>query len=338
MRFAVVGAGAIGAFAGAMLSRSGEDVTLIARGAHLQAMRERGLRVRGAIGEFTVAPAVTDNPGAIGEVDVVLLTLKAHSLTEMAPRLKPLIGPDTSVVSAQNGIPWWYFYRHGGRWEGTQLESVDPGGVIAGSIDPARVIGCIVYPSTLVAEPGVVEHIEGTRFTLGEPDGSRSDRSRRIAEAFIKAGLRCPVRSDIRHEMWVKLMGSVAFNPISALTRATLVEIVQHPEARALASEIMREAEIVAKELGIDLAVTIEQRLAGAEKVGRHKTSMLQDIEAGRPMELEAIVGAVVELGKKMEMVMPYTRATYACAKLLDETNRATRAEQIKSPTEGIQR
>jgi 2-dehydropantoate 2-reductase len=316
MRFAVVGAGAIGAFAGAMLARSGEDVTLIARGAHLRAMQERGVRVRGSLGEFEARPAATDDPASVGPVDVVLLTLKAHSLTEMAPRLAPLMGPETCVLSGQNGIPWWYFYRHGGEWEGTHLETVDPGGVINRSIDSARVIGSVIYPSTIIAEPGVIEHIEGTRFAIGEPDGSKSERCRRIADAFIKAGLRCPIRTDIRHDMWVKLMGNVAFNPISALTRATLVEIVQCPETRALAAEIMTEVEAVARKSGIEIGISIEQRIEGAEKVGHHKTSMLQDLEAGRPLELDAIVGAVVELGSKLGLSLPCTRAVYACVKL----------------------
>jgi 2-dehydropantoate 2-reductase len=316
MRFAVVGAGAIGAFAGAMLARSGEDVTLIARGAHLRAMQERGVRVRGSLGEFEAWPAATDDPASVGAVDVVLLTLKAHSLTEMAPRLAPLLGPETCVVSAQNGIPWWYFYRHGGEWEGTYLEKVDPGGIISRSIDSARVIGSVVYPSTIIAEPGVIEHIEGTRFAIGEPDGSKSERCRRIADALIKAGLRCPIRTDIRHDMWVKLMGNVAFNPISALTRATLIEIVQFPETRALAAEIMTETEAVARKLGIDIGISVEQRLEGAEKVGHHKTSMLQDLEAGRPLELDAIVGAVIELGSKLGLSLPCTQAVYACVKL----------------------
>jgi 2-dehydropantoate 2-reductase len=317
MKFAIVGAGAIGAFVGAVLSRAGEDVTLIARGNHLRAMQENGVRVRGEIGDFVAHPAAVEDPAAVGVVDVVLLTLKAHSLTSMAPRLAPLIGPDTTVVTAQNGIPWWYFYRHGDPWEGTQLESVDPGGVIGRSIDPARVVGCIVYPSAIIAEPGVIDHIEGTRLALGEPDGSKSERCHKIADVFIKAGLRCPIRTDIRHDMWVKLMGNVAYNPISALTRATLVEIVQHRETRALAAAIMQEVESVASRLGIELGVSIEQRLAGAEKVGHHKTSMLQDIESGRPIEIEAIAGAVVELGDKLGLSLPSTKAVYACAKLL---------------------
>src|SRR4029434_9243168 len=247
MKFAVVGAGAIGTFVGAMLAKSGEDVTLIARGAHLRAMQERGVRVRGSLGEFEARPAVTDDPASIGAVDVALLALKAHRLIEMAPRLSPRLGPDTCLVSAQNGIPWWYFYRHGGPWEGTRLETVDPGGVISQYLDPARAIGCVVYPSTIIAEPGVVEHIEGTRFAIGELDGSKSERCRQIADAFIKAGLRCPIRSDIRHASWVKLMGNVAHNPISALTRATLIEMVQCPETRELAAAIMSEVDSVAQ-------------------------------------------------------------------------------------------
>jgi 2-dehydropantoate 2-reductase len=320
MKFAVVGAGAIGAFVGAMLSRAGEDVALVARGAHLRAMQEHGVRVRGEIGEFTAHPKATDDPAAIGPVDVVLLTLKAHSLTGMAPRLAPLIGNDTCVVSAQNGIPWWYFYRHGGEWEGTRLETVDPGGVIGQHVDAARIIGCVVYPSTNIVEPGIVWHIEGTRFAIGEPDGTKTERCRKIADAFIKAGLRCPIRTNIRNDLWVKLMGNVAYNPISSLTRATLVEIVQCPETRELAAAIMTETETVARRLGIEMGVTIEQRLEGAEKVGRHKTSMLQDIESGRPTELEAIVGAVVELGDKMGMPLLNTKAVYANVKLLTQT------------------
>ena len=328
MKFAVVGAGAIGAFVGALLARSEQDVTLVARGAHLRAMKDRGVRVSGEAGEFTAFPKATDDPAEVGPVDVVLLCLKAHSLTEMAPRLAPLVGEETIIVSAQNGIPWWYFYRHSGELDGTHLETVDPGGVIDRHIDSSRVVGCIIYCSTIIAEPGVIKHIEGTRFTLGEPSGERTERCQRISESLIRAGLRCPIRSDIRREIWVKLMGSVAFNPISALTRSTLAEIVQSPETRALAMKIMAEAEEVARRLGVNIGVTIEQRLAGAEKVGHHKTSMLQDIESGRPPELEAILGAVIELGTRLGVEMPHTSTVYSCTKLLSESGRGVSGEK----------
>ncbi|MGH9900925.1 MAG: 2-dehydropantoate 2-reductase, partial [Pyrinomonadaceae bacterium] len=294
--------------------------------AHLRAMRERGVRVRGATGEFEARPAVTDDPGSVGAVDVVLLTLKAHSLTGVAPQLAPLLGPDTSVICAQNGIPWWYFFRHGGEWEGTRLETVDPGGMIAGHLDPRRAVGCVIYCSTVIPEPGVVEHLDGTRFAIGEPDGAKSERCQRIAGTLIGAGLRSPIRGDIRHDIWVKLMGSVAFNPISALTRATLVDIVRCPETRAVAAGVMDEAGEVARRLGIDVGISVEQRLAGAEKVGHHRTSMLQDVEAGRPLELEPIVGAVVELGQRLGLPMPHTAAVYACAKLLAQNLERARA------------
>ena len=323
MRFAIVGAGAIGAFVGAMLARAGEDVTLIARGAHLRAMQEHGVRVRGAIGDFQVNARATDDPQTVGEVDVVILTLKTHSVPAMVTSLRPMLGPNTSVLTAQNGFPWWYFYRQGSEWEGTHLESVDPGGVISEHIDPSRVIGCVVYPSTEIVEPGVVWHMEGTRFAIGEHDGSKSERCRRLADSFINAGLRCPIRTNIRHDIWVKLMGNVAYNPVSALTRATLIEIVQCPETRALAAAIMTEVDAVARKLGIDMGISVEQRLEGAEKVGPHKTSMLQDIEAGKPTELEAIVGAMIELGAKLGLELPNTKSVYACVKLLEGARKA---------------
>ena len=317
MRIAIYGAGAIGAFLGAKLALAGEQVTLIARGPHLRAMQANGVRVLSPQGDFQAHPAATDDPGAVGEVDFVFLTAKAYSLTEIAPTLAPLLGQETSVVSAQNGIPWWYFQRHGGPWEGSHLESLDPGGVITGAIEPHRIIGCVVYPSAVIAEPGVVQHIEGDRFSIGELDGSPSERCKRLSSALIKAGLKCPIRPRIRHDLWVKLLGNVAFNPLSALTRATMVGIATHPDTATIARAVMAEADAVARALGIELAVTIEQRLAGAEKVGHHKTSMLQDVEAAKPLELESLVGAVVELGDKLGIPMPHTRTIYACAKLL---------------------
>ena len=319
MKIAIVGAGAIGAFLGAKLALSGEDVYLIARGPHLKAMQADGVRVRSPEGDFEAHPTATDDYESIGPVDFVFLTVKAHSLTAIAPSLAPLLGPDTVVVSAQNGIPWWYFMGHGGPFDGESIESVDPGGVIAAAIDPSRIIGCVIYPSTSIVQPGVIEHIEGNRFSLGELDGSTSDRCRRLAAALITAGLRAPIRGHIRHDMWVKLLGNVVFNPMSALTGATLVEMVTHPETSATVRAVMAEADEVARGLGVRLPFTIEQRMEGARKVGAHKTSMLQDLEAGRPMELESVVGAVIELGEKLGLPMPLTRTLYSCAKLLEQ-------------------
>jgi 2-dehydropantoate 2-reductase len=313
----IVGAGAIGGFIGAKLAQAGADVTLCARGPHLQAMRERGLRVVSPDGDFEVRPRLAESVATLGPADAVILGVKAHHLTVIAPTLRPVLGPATAVISTQNGIPWWYFQRIGGEWDGLRLERVDPGGVIAGSIEPERVIGSLAYFSTEISEPGVIRHIEGNRLSLGEPDGTRSERCRAIAAALIAAGLKAPVGTRIRHEIWVKLLGNVAFNPISALTRATLVQMAQHPEVSRLVREVMTETEAVANRLGIELPITIDQRMTGAEKVGEHKTSMLQDLEAGRPMELEAVVGAVVELGARVGVEMPATRAVYACAKLL---------------------
>ena len=317
MRFAIVGAGAIGAFLGAKLSAFGEEVFLIARGPHLQAMQAHGVRVQSPEGDFEAHPTATADLQEIGQVDYVFLTVKAHGVTAVAPKLAPLQGSETAVVSAQNGIPWWYFQRHGGPWEGTHLESLDPGGVISKAIAPERIIGCVVYPTTSIVEPGVIQHIEGNRFSIGELDGTTTERCRRLAGVLENSGLRCPIRSRIRDELWVKLLGNLAFNPISALTGATLSEIAKHPKARALAKAAMEEADAVATGLGVKIPVSIDRRIAGAEKVGDHKTSMLQDVEAGKPIELESVVGAVVELGEKLDIPMPYTKTIYACAKLL---------------------
>ena len=319
MRFAVVGAGAIGAYLGAKLSLSGHDVSLIARGPHLQAMQTRGVRVRSPDGDFQAHPTAIADYDAVGEVDFVFLTVKAHSLPEVAPRLGPLLGPETAVVSTQNGIPWWYFQRHGGPWDGRRIARLDPDGTISAAIAAGRVIGCIAYPSASIAEPGVIDHLEGNRFSIGEPDGSTSRRCRSLSDALRESGLRGPIRSNIRADVWVKLLGNVAFNPISALTRASLVEIARHPEALALARSIMQEADAVANALGVTVPVSIDQRIAGAAAVGQHKTSMLQDLESGRPMELEAIVGAVIELGEMLDVPVPNTQAVYAAAKLLGE-------------------
>jgi 2-dehydropantoate 2-reductase len=319
VRIVIAGAGAIGGYVGARLARAGADVVLFARGPHLQAMQARGLRVTGDEGDFEVRPQVSGDLAAIGPCDVVVLGVKAHGLTTLAPALRPLLGPETVVVSTQNGIPWWYFQGHGGDLDGLRLERVDPGGAIAAAIEPRRVLGSLAYFATEITGPGVIRHIEGNRMSFGEPDGSKSERAKAVAGALIAAGFRCPVTPRFRHEIWVKLLGNVAFNPISALTGGTLEEIVRQPDTNRLVRELMAETEAVAGRLGIDLPISIEQRLAGAEKVGAHKTSMLQDLEAGRPMELEAVVGAVVELGERLGMPMTATRAVYACARLLDE-------------------
>ena len=330
MRFVIAGAGAIGGYIGARLAKAGADVVLFARGPHLRAMEERGLRVVSPDGDFEVRPAVTGDLSTIGTADVVFLGVKAHGLTTLAPGLRQLYGPNTVVVSTQNGIPWWYFHGHGGELDGLRLEHVDPGGVIASSIEPERVVGSLAYFATDIAEPGVIHHTEGNKMSLGEPNGTRTERTKALADALIAAGLRCPVTTRFRHEIWVKLLGNVAFNPISALTGGTLEQLVRHTGTAALVREIMTETEAVAGKLGIELSISIDQRMAGAEKVGAHKTSMLQDYEAGRPMELEAVVGAVVELGSRLGVSMPATRAMYACARFLDDaraTQRAPRTE-----------
>jgi 2-dehydropantoate 2-reductase len=324
VKLVIVGAGAVGGYIGACLARAGADVVLFARGPHLGAMQERGLRILSPEGDFEVKPRVAGDLATIGVADVVVLAVKAHGLTALAPRLAPLLGPDTAVVSTQNGLPWWYFQGHGGELEGLRLERVDPGGVIAGAIEPRRVVGSLVYFATDIVEPGVIRHTEGRRIAIGEPDGTKSDRARAFAEALIAAGFRCPITSRFRHEIWVKLLGNVAFNPISALTGGTLEQLVRHGETSRLVRDIMVETEAVAARLGIELPVTIDQRMAGAEKVGAHKTSMLQDYEAGRPMELEAVVGAVIEVGERLGVAMPATRAMYACARFLDD-HRGTR-------------
>jgi 2-dehydropantoate 2-reductase len=326
MRFLIAGAGAIGGYIGACMSRAGLDVTLYARGPHLRAMQESGLKVLSADGDFETHPRAIGDLAEAAPVDVIILGVKAHALTQLAPQLRPLIGENTAVVSTQNGIPWWYFQVGAGEFAGLQLARVDPGGVIGAAIDPCRVIGSLVYLGAEIVEPGVIRHTEGNRISLGEPDGSRSERCRAIAEAMIRAGLRCPVTTRIRNEIWVKLLGNVAFNPISALSRATLAEMARDPDVCPIVRNIMAEVEAVANKLGVTLPISIDQRIAGAEKVGEHKTSMLQDLEANRPMELDPVVGAVVELGERVGIHMPHTQTVYACAKLLEAANSARRA------------
>jgi 2-dehydropantoate 2-reductase len=313
----VAGAGAIGAYVGARMALAGEDVTLFARGPHLRAMQERGVRVISAEGNFEARPKIIEKLDDAGPVDVIFLGVKAHSLAHLVPQLKPLCGDDTTIVSMDNGIPWWYFQLGADAFPGLQLERVDPGGAIGRAIDPRHVLGSLVYLATEIAEPGVVRHVEGNRISLGEPDGSKSERSSVISTALIKSGFKSPVTTRIRTEIWVKILGNVAFNPLSALTRATLVQMVRDPDILALVRKIMAEVEAVAAKLNVEMPISIDKRIAGAEKVGEHKTSMLQDLEAGRPLELEAVAGAVLELAEKVGVPMPNTQAVYACTKLL---------------------
>jgi 2-dehydropantoate 2-reductase len=319
MRFLVAGAGAIGAYIGARMAQAGFDITLYARGPHLRAMQEHGVQVKSSDGDFVARPTIAGTLAEVGPVDVVFLGVKAHGLPQLAPQLQPVLGPDTTVVSTQNGIPWWYFQGFGGEWEGLRLERIDPGGVISSAIEARRVVGSIVYLSTEITAPGVIQHISGNRMTLGEPNGTRSDRLRKIGEALVASGLRCPITTRIRHEIWVKVLGNASLNPVSALTRATIVQMVRDPGVGSVIRNIMQEVEEVSRKLGMELPVSIDQRIAGAEKVGEHKTSMLQDLEAGRPMELEALVGSVVELGDRVGLPMTCTRTVYNCAKLLAE-------------------
>ena len=319
MKFLIAGAGAIGAYIGARMAQAGFDVTLFARGPHLRAMQEHGVQVKSDDGDFVAHPKIAPSLEEVGPVDVVFLGVKAHGLPQLASYLKPVLGPETAVVSTQNGIPWWYFQGFGGKWEGLRLERIDPGGVISSVIEARRVVGSIVYFSTEITAPGVIQHIEGNRITLGEPDGTRSERLRRIAEALVASGLRCPATTRIRQEIWVKVLGNASLNPVSALTCATLVQMVRDPGVCSVIRNIMQEVEAVSRKLGMELPVSIDQRIAGAEKVGEHKTSMLQDLEAGRPMELEALVGAVVELGERVGLPMTCTRTVYNCTKLLAE-------------------
>lgn len=328
MRIAVVGAGAIGGYLAARLILSGQPVTIIARGANLAAIRESGLKLRMPDGTEEVARPVlaTDDAAAAGPQDVVIVAVKGQQLAALAPSLAPLLGPETAVVPAQNGIPWWYFQRYDGPFAGRRLESVDPGGAISEHIAPERVIGCVTYQAAELDAPGVVRFVEGNRFTVGEPDGSKSDRVQALSKALTAAGLKCRVRTDIRTEIWVKLLGNMTFNPISALTRATLGELIGFEPTRELVAATMAEAQEVASRLGIAFGITIEQRIRGAAEMGAHKTSTLQDIEAGRPTEVEWLVGAVAEVGRWLSVPTPRIDTLCACLKLLERTTLAKRS------------
>lgn len=319
MRIAVVGAGAIGGYLGARLALAGEEVTLIARGPNLAAIKAGGLTLiaKDKSEERAAGMTATDSMAEAGPQEIVFLTVKAHQVGPIAADLGRLCHDATTIVTMQNGIPWWYFHAHGGALAGTYLESADPGGLIAASIDPERVIGSVVYPAAVLARPGAVEVLEGNRFSLGELSGETTERVKAVQQALVKAGFRAPITNDIRAEIWLKLWGNLSFNPISALTHAMLVDICRFPPTRALAAGMMAEAETVATKLGITIKVGIDKRIAGAEKVGAHKTSMLQDVEAGRPIELEALVGSVVELGRLTGAPTPHIDTVYALMQLL---------------------
>jgi len=331
MKIAVVGAGAIGGYLGARLSLAGEEVTFIARGPNLAAMRANGLRLIGEDGTETrtTTARAFERMSDAGPHDVVLLTVKAHQVAAVAPDLCHLCNADTAIVTMQNGIPWWYFHKHGGEYEGQPVRSADPDGAVGRNIDPARLVGSVVYPAANLVAPGIVQVVEGNRFTLGELDGATTPRVQAIAASLVRAGFKAPVISDIRSEIWLKLWGNLSFNPISALTHATLVDICQFPLTRELATQMMTEAEAVAKKLGVTFRVGIERRIAGAEKVGAHKTSMLQDVEHGRPIEIEALVGSVVELGALTGTPTPYISAVYACTSLLAKTLNAQHGKLV---------
>ncbi|WP_327657027.1 2-dehydropantoate 2-reductase [Streptomyces sp. NBC_00483] len=320
MKIAVVGAGAIGAYVGAALHRGGADVHLVARKDHLRAIQAEGVRVLSPRGDFTAHPHATDDPNEIGPVDYVFLGLKAHSYPSCGSLVAPLLGEHTALVAGQNGVPWWYFHKLTGPYEGRRIEAVDPGGATSKVLPPERAIGCVVYPATVIESPGVIRHLEGTRFSIGEPDGSLSQRCTDLSEAMVAGGLKCPVEQNLRDDIWIKLMGNAAFNPISALTRATMTDMCRHPPTRTMVARVMEEILDIAARVGSTPEISIEKRLRGAEGVGAHKTSMLQDLEAGKQLELDAIVTAVVEMADITGAEAPTLRAIHAATDLLART------------------
>ena len=322
MKIAIIGAGAIGGLVGVRLALAGEDVTFIVRGANLSAIRTNGMKLIEHDGTERVARNVraTSDYAEAGPQDVVILALKAQQVESVVAEMPKLFGPQTTVVTMQNGIPYWYFQKHGGDFEGRRVDSVDPTGSIGAGIAAERVIGCVVYPASELIAPGVVRHIEGERFPLGELDGTSSERVQALSAIFENAGFKAPVLDNIRSEIWLKLWGNLTFNPISALSHSTLVDICQFPLSRELATAMMTEAQAVANKLGVTFRIPLEKRIAGAEKVGKHKTSMLQDVEAGRGVEIDALVGSVIELGKLTQTPTPHIDTVYALVKLLAKT------------------
>jgi 2-dehydropantoate 2-reductase len=321
VKVAILGAGAIGAYAGAALHRGGADVYLVARGEHLRALRADGIRVLSPRGDFLAHPPATDDPADIGPVDYVFLGLKAHSYPSAGSLIEPLLGPRTAVIAGQNGIPWWYFHGLSGPYEGHRIDAVDPGGATSEVLPVERAIGCVVYPAAVIESPGVIRHLEGTRFSIGEPDTSISPRCRAFSEAMIAGGLKCPVEQNLRDDIWIKLMGNVAFNPISALTRGTMVEICRHRGTRRAVERMMHEVLEIAAAVGSRPTISVERRLSGAERVGHHKTSMLQDLESGKQMELDAIIAAVVEIADLTGVDAPLLRTVHAAIDLLALTS-----------------
>ncbi|MBO1330993.1 2-dehydropantoate 2-reductase [Streptomyces sp. VRA16 Mangrove soil] len=320
MKIAVLGAGAIGAYVGAALHRGGADVHLVARKDHLRAIQQNGVQVLSDRGDFTARPHATDDPNEIGPVDYVFLGLKAHSYPSSGSLIAPLLGEHTAVVAGQNGIPWWYFHKLTGPYEGRRIEAVDPGGATSKVLPPERAIGCVVYPATVIESPGVIRHLEGTRFSIGEPGGGTSERCAALSDAMVAGGLKCPVEPNLRDDIWIKLMGNAAFNPISALTRATMVDMCRHPLTRTMVARVMEEILDIAARVGSSPDISIEKRLRGAEGVGAHKTSMLQDLEAGKQLELDAIVTAVVEMADITGADAPTLRTVHAATDLLART------------------
>jgi 2-dehydropantoate 2-reductase len=305
MKVCIYGAGAIGGYMGALMHRAGAEVSFVARGAHLEAMRRNGVRVLLDDEEVVAHPHCTDDPTELGPQDFVVIALKAHSVPGVVDAMEPLLGNDTGIVTAVNGIPYWYFYRHGGAHEGSTLESIDPGGRQWSVLRPERAIGCVVYPATEVVEPGVIKHIYGDKFPLGEPSGERTERVARLSGMMQAAGLRAPVLDNIRDEIWLKLWGNLCFNPISALTHATLDVIASDAGTRAVAKAMMLEAKAIGDRIGVSFRVDVERRIDGAGAVGAHRTSMLQDLERGRPMEIDPLVTVVQEMGQLVGVPTP---------------------------------
>ncbi len=320
MKICIFGAGAIGGYMGAKLARAGADVSLVARGPHLAAMREKGLTLIEEEGTFSVPVTASDDPAELGPQDYVIITLKAHSVPPVVGRMQPLIGEGTTIVSGVNGVPWWYFHGIDGPLAGTRLDSVDPGGAQWDGFGPERVLGCVVYPAAEVIEPGTVKHIEGNRFSLGEPTGEKSERAVRLSEALNSVGLKAPVRPRIRDEIWVKLWGNLSFNPISALTHATLDVLCTDEGTRKVARDMMVEAQQIAEKLGVKFPIDVDRRIDGGAAVGAHRTSMLQDLDAGRPMEIDALVASVQELGRLTETPTPTIDTVLALIRLRART------------------